>query len=147
MWMFLEDVLFYWSHSSLHDPRLYWIHKKHHEYNIAVTIAATYAHPLQFIFGNAIPAGLGYHLLVKVTPVHYVTIIAWLTFRLFETCEGHSGYDWSWGQMSFIPWKLGPDYHDFHHSHNVGNFGSMFGFWDTFMKTNQEYRKFKLKSS
>ena len=53
-----------------------------------------------------------------------------------ETCEGHSGYDWSWGQMSFLPWKLGPDYHDFHHSQNIGNFGSMFGFWDTYMKTN-----------
>lgn len=86
MWMFLEDILFYWSHSSLHNPKLYWIHKKHHEYNIAVTIASTYAHPLEFIFGNAIPTGIGYHLLAKVTPVHYVTIIAWMTFRLFETC-------------------------------------------------------------
>jgi methylsterol monooxygenase/4-alpha-methyl-delta7-sterol-4alpha-methyl oxidase len=93
-----------------------------------------------------VTTGLGYHLLAKFTPVHYVTIIAWLTFRLFETCEGHSGYDWSWGQMSFIPWKLGPDYHDFHHSQNIGNYGSMLGFWDTIMKTNREYRKFKLKN-
>jgi sterol desaturase/sphingolipid hydroxylase (fatty acid hydroxylase superfamily) len=49
--------------------------------------------------------------------------------------------------MSFIKWKLGSDYHDFHHSHNVGNFGSMFGFWDAFWKTDLEYRKFKIKSN
>lgn len=48
--------------------------------------------------------------------------------------------------MSFLPGKLDPEYHDFHHSHNVGNFGSMFGFWDTIMNTNKEYRKYKLKN-
>ena len=83
--MLVEDLLFYWSHSMLHNPKLYWIHKKHHEYNITVTIAATYAHPLEYLLGNAVPTGLGYHILAKFTPVHYVSIIAWLVFRLFET--------------------------------------------------------------
>lgn len=78
-------------------------------------------------------------------PVHYITIIVWLTLRLMETCDGHSGYDWSWGQLVFIPWKLDGDYHDFHHSKNVGNYGSMFSFWDNYMKSNEIYRKEVLK--
>lgn len=143
--MFVEDTVFFWSHYMLHRPQFYWIHKKHHEYNITLTVASTYAHPLEYIFGNAIPAGLGYHLLSKVMPVHYVTIMAWMFFRLMETCDGHSGYDWSWGQMSFNPWKLGADYHNFHHAKNVGNFGSMFGFWDNLMQTNQAYRDYNEK--
>lgn len=44
--------------------------------------------------------------------------------------------------MSFLPWKLDADYHNFHHEYNVGNFGSMFGFWDNLMSTNWEYRKY-----
>jgi len=34
----------------------------------------------------------------------------------------------------------GPDRHDFHHSHNVGNFGSFFIFWDWICGTDYKYR-------
>ena len=80
--MLVEDVLFYWSHSMLHNPKLYWIHKKHHEYNITMSLAVTYAHPLDYMFGSAVTTGLGYHLLSKFTAVHYVTIISYLIMRL-----------------------------------------------------------------
>ena len=139
--IFFEDLGFYWTHQMLHKPQFYWIHKTHHEYNITLTIASTYSHPIEYFFSNVLPTGYSYHLLAKFTSVHYITIIVWLTLRLIETCDGHSGYDWSWGQLSWIPWKLDPDYHNFHHSQNVGNFGSMFSFWDNIMKTNKEYRK------
>ena len=26
------DTMFYWIHRALHHPKLYWLHKKHHEY-------------------------------------------------------------------------------------------------------------------
>lgn len=99
-------------------------------------MAATYSHPIDYILGS-IATGLGYSLLSKFTGVHYVTIFTYMVIRMLETCEGHCGYDWSWGQMSFLPWKNGPDYHDFHHSQNSGNYGSLFGFWDTIMGTNR----------
>lgn len=143
--MLVQDITFYWSHKTLHHPLLYWIHKKHHEHTTTITLASTYAHPIEYIFGNTLPTGLGYHILSKFSHVHYVTIVIWIIFRSMETCDGHSGYDWTWSQMAFNPWKLGPDYHDFHHSHNVGNFGSMFGFWDNLLQTNKEYRKYKNK--
>lgn len=138
--------MFYWTHYLFHKPQFYWIHKKHHEYNTTISLAAIYAHPIEHIVSNAIPSGYGYHLLAKVTSVHYVTIMAWLVFRLIETCDGHSGYNWSWGQLQFNPWKLSTEYHDFHHSHNVGNYASMFGFWDSLMGTNKVYYDYKLRS-
>ena len=33
-------------------------------------------------------------------------------------------------------------YHNFHHSHNVGNYGSFFTIWDTLCGTNRHYFKY-----
>jgi sterol desaturase/sphingolipid hydroxylase (fatty acid hydroxylase superfamily) len=63
-------------------------------------------------------------------------------FRIIETCDGHSGYEWSWALSELLPFSAGSAYHNFHHSHNVGNFGSFFKFWDTVFGTNLEYVKF-----
>jgi len=53
--MLCEDFFFYWCHRLLHHPKLYpYIHKIHHEYNITISIAAEYAHPLEFLFGNIV---------------------------------------------------------------------------------------------
>ena len=84
-------------------------------------------------------------LLAQFTKVHLVSIIVWHTFVTLETNEGHCGYNWSWSQLSFFPWKAHPEYHDFHHSHNVGNYISMFSWLDTIMGTNKEFYKYKKK--
>jgi sterol desaturase/sphingolipid hydroxylase (fatty acid hydroxylase superfamily) len=47
--------------------------------------------------------------------------------------------------MAFLPWKLEGDFHDFHHSHSVGNFASMLKLWDAVWGTNKEYMKYKAK--
>ena len=51
VWQFLlflivEDTLFYWGHRMLHHPKLYWIHKHHHEYHQTIGFASQYVHPL-----------------------------------------------------------------------------------------------------
>ena len=78
-------------------------------------------------------------------PVHFATMFIFFTFRLIETCEGHCGYEWSWSTTSFLPFKLDSDYHNFHHAYNIGNYGSMFGFWDNMMGTNKAYAKYTKK--
>ena len=145
--LFMMDMSFYWSHRLLHHPKLYWIHKQHHQYNITITLAATYAHPIEFIFGNIIPYSLGFLILKNFTSVHIVSIIIWNFYGILDTSEGHSGYEWDWCQLSFFPWKLKANYHDFHHTHNSGNFGSSFGLWDTLMGTNKDYWKIHEKQS
>ncbi len=37
--------------------------------------------------------------------------------------------------------------HDFHHSHNIGNFGSFFVFWDWMMGTDQAFNQWKIKEA
>ena len=69
------------------------------------------------------------------TPVHYVTILIWLIFRLLQSYEGHCGYQWTWNILSLFPATVGSDYHDFHHSNNSGNYGSVFVFWDAIFNT------------
>ena len=138
--LFVEDLVFYWVHRSLHHPKLYWIHKKHHEYNITITLAATYAHPIEFVMGNGFPFSIGYVILASFTNVHMVTICCWTVYRYLETCETHSGYEFPWAQMSFLPFKVDTYYHDFHHSMNSGNFCSQYSFWDGIMGTNETYR-------
>ena len=137
----VEDFTFYWSHRFLHHPKLYWIHKKHHEYNISISLAATYAHPLEFFLGNGLPFSLGYMILSYLTDVHLITIFVWTAYRYLETTEGHSGYEFPWAQFTFVPFKLNTNYHDFHHTMNSGNFGSQYCFWDTVMGTNQVYKE------
>lgn len=56
----VEEALFYAVHRILHHPKLYWIHKDHHEYNITITLAAQYAHPLEHLLANTLPGGLGW---------------------------------------------------------------------------------------
>lgn len=55
--------------------------------------------------------------------------------------DGHSGYDFPWAITHLIPFSAGGNYHSFHHSKNVGNFGGALHFMDTFCGTNTYFRK------
>ena len=58
--MICEDLTFHFTHRFLHWKKIYpSIHKIHHTHINTVGIAAEYAHPLEFIFGNLIPSGVG----------------------------------------------------------------------------------------
>lgn len=145
LFMMASELLFYWMHRVVHHPKLYWIHKQHHEYNVTITLAAQYAHPIEHIFANSIPVGIGYKFLSKVYPVHIFTILIWYTMRMFETYDGHSGYNWPWGQSQLLPFSAGGSYHYFHHKQNVENYGAILNLFDTIFDTNKNYYRF-LKS-
>jgi len=139
--MFCEDFFFYWSHRLLHHPKLYpHIHKIHHEYNITISLAAEYSHPLEFLFGNLLSTNSGPKILGG--RVHFVTYCIWIIMRLMETTDGHCGYEFSWSPYRLLPLSGSSIYHNFHHSHNVGNYGSFFTIWDTLCGTNSHYFKY-----
>ena len=72
----VEDASFYWSHRTLHTPYFFSkIHKVHHEYYNSISIAAIYAHPLEYLFGNIVPTALGFTLLGSRT--HFATVLMW----------------------------------------------------------------------
>lgn len=135
-WLF-NDFFFYWSHRALHTKALYKYHKQHHEYNGTIGFAAEYAGVIETIFSNQFPT-LGYCLLSGVS---FPVTLMWVAWRLEQTYEGHSGYsflDTPLGRIGLLN-GLSAEYHDYHHSRNMGNFGG--GFWDHVCATNTEWLK------
>jgi sterol desaturase/sphingolipid hydroxylase (fatty acid hydroxylase superfamily) len=124
----IEDTLFYHVHRGLHSwPWLYKrVHKLHHRYYYSVSIAAEFAHPLEFLLGNAIPFTLGPLLL----GAHLYTMLAWVVFRIGETVDGHSGFDFPFSPFRLLPFAGSATGHDLHHSKNTGNYESFLCFWE-----------------
>lgn len=71
--------------------------------------------------------------------MHFTTAFLWHALRGLESVEGHSGYEFSWSIFRVLPFGSDFAYHAYHHSHNVGNFCSIFTIWDTVFKTNSVY--------
>lgn len=131
-----EDLIFYHTHRLLHWKSLYpWVHKWHHQFYHSIGIASECAHPLEFFLGNLVPVLAG-PLLVRA---HVFTFWVWLTVRIFETIDAHSGYDFAWSPARLTPWANSTAAHDFHHAHNRGCYGSMFTVLDTLYGTDAEF--------
>jgi len=138
--MMCEDLTFHFSHRMLHHKSIYpYIHKIHHQHRVTVSIAAEYAHPLEFVFGNLVPAAIGQALLGHRT--HIAVTFAWNFVRSAESIEGHCGYEFPWSPFRLLPFGSDYGYHAYHHSHNIGNYSSFFTIWDTVFNSNKTYYK------
>ena len=127
------DCLFYWGHRLLHVGPLYrWIHKQHHKFYVSIGFAAEYAHPIELLLCNVVP--------VVFAPVvfkyHYFVFCLWIAIAIMGTVSGHSGIS--------SPFAEENGFHDFHHSANVGNYGSM-PHWDRLFGTDKAWREHKAK--
>jgi sterol desaturase/sphingolipid hydroxylase (fatty acid hydroxylase superfamily) len=71
--------------------------------------------------------------------LHAFFYYAWLALRIFKTTDNHAGYDFPWSPFGIIPGTSPGLYHDFHHSHNIGNYSTFLTFWDTVFGTNKVY--------
>lgn len=96
---------------------------------------------------------------------HLFTVMLFLVVRLAETIDVHSGYEVRVRTRARalsprvhshahaqLPWSFfnlldGPRRHDYHHSHNVGNFGTCFHLWDTLLGTDEAYLKSRAKKA
>ncbi len=139
IFLLIEDFSFYWLHRALHTPFLYkHVHKMHHTFKQPNGWAVAYAHYLEYIFVNATGVFLGPILLKS----HVITMWIWIVVRLLEGVDGHSGYDFWFSPFRYFPFRPGANVHDYHHSHNIGNYGSFFTFWDKLCGTDMSYRDY-----
>lgn len=136
----LEDFFFYFSHRLLHLPFFYKrIHKIHHEFNNPINIFNVHTHWVEFIIGNMIPLfgsamALGRHM-------HISTLIGFICFRLGESNEVHSGFEFPWSPYKILPISNDSAFHNYHHIKNIGNYGTFFTFWDWYFGTSNRYNK------
>ncbi|KAJ7074642.1 hypothetical protein C8F01DRAFT_1101287 [Mycena amicta] len=144
---FFEDLFHFLAHRALHYGPLYRnIHKLHHKYSAPFGLAAEYAHPAEVailglgtIGGPLVFAAFNPHVL------HIFTVYVWITLRLFQAIDAHSGYDFPWSLQHIIPFWAGADLHDFHHMAFTNNYATSFRWWDRIFGTDTKYRAYRQK--
>ncbi|KAL4444717.1 hypothetical protein ABPG74_015925 [Tetrahymena malaccensis] len=139
--LFFHDFCFYWSHRFFHQKFIYpYIHKIHHQYYQNVCIAGQYFHPLEFVITILLPT----FMMVKYlgSDLHFSTLCMWIFVMGVNAVEEHSGYDFPWSPFNLSDYNVSAQFHDFHHSHNVGTFGAQFNFYDKLFKTDKEFKQF-----
>jgi sterol desaturase/sphingolipid hydroxylase (fatty acid hydroxylase superfamily) len=140
-----DDTIFYWSHRALHHPAIYkHIHKKHHKFRHTIGIAVEYAHPIEDLMSNTVSTAAGPLILGS----HITVFWFYIGLKMWQSIEAHSGYNppFPISPFSVIDSMDCAPAHDYHHSHNKGNFGGFFIFWDWLMGTDEKYGKFLEKN-
>jgi sterol desaturase/sphingolipid hydroxylase (fatty acid hydroxylase superfamily) len=137
----VDDTLFYWAHRLLHHPRLYkYVHKQHHEFVQPIGLATEYAHLVEDLFCNTLATVAGPLLLRS----HAVVVVGYAGIKLWQSIDAHSGVllPAPLSMFNILPGMDCSCAHDFHHSHNVGNFGGFFMHWDWLCGTDAAYRRY-----
>ncbi|KAF7290609.1 Fatty acid hydroxylase domain-containing protein [Mycena indigotica] len=144
---FFEDMFHYFAHKALHYGPLYkHIHKLHHKYSAPFGLAAEYAHPAEVaILGTGTILGPILFAAYRPHVLHIATVYVWITLRLFQAIDAHSGYDFPWSLQHIIPFWSGADHHDFHHMAFTNNFSTSFRWWDRMFGTDSSYRAYRKK--
>lgn len=131
----IEDTWHYFLHRLLHHKKIYkYIHKIHHEFQAPFGMEAEYAHPLETLI-----LGTGFFIGIILLCDHVVLLWAWVTIRLLETIDVHSGYDIPLNPLNLIPFYAGSRHHDFHHMNFIGNYASTFTWWDRIFGTDSQF--------
>ncbi|GFR70706.1 methylsterol monooxygenase 1 [Elysia marginata] len=128
----IEDTWHYFLHQALHDKRIYkYIHKVHHHF--------------QPHFPSTV-LGMGFFWGILLLANHFIILWLWVTVRLFETIDVHSGYDIPYlNVFHLIPFYGGSKFHDFHHYNFNGNYSSTFTWWDKIFGTDAQYKEYCAK--
>lgn len=136
LFFFLEDMWHYWAHRLFHYGIFYkYIHKQHHRYAAPFGLAAEYAHPAETLSLGFGTVGMPILYCLYTKNLHLFTLCLWITLRLFQAVDSHSGYDFPWSLNKFLPFWAGAEHHDLHHHYFIGNYASSFRWWDYYLDT------------
>ncbi|KAG9294692.1 hypothetical protein G9A89_008171 [Geosiphon pyriformis] len=141
-----EDTYHYWAHRLLHYGSFYQIvHKQHHEYSAPFGLTAEYAHPIEVLVLGLGSIGGPLLWVFLTNNLHLFTVFIWISLRLFQTIDAHSGYDFPWSLRHFLPFWAGAEHHDFHHMAFVNCYSTSFRWWDYLCGTDVKYHQYRKK--
>lgn len=136
------------------------IHKLHHKYSAPFGLAAEFAHPAEvLILGTGTIGGPLLYCMFR-SDLHMATVAVWITLRLFQAIDAHSGYgqlpsdpresfsyeissDFPWSLQHILPFWSGADHHDFHHMAFTNNYSTSFRWWDRIFGTDDKYLQYQ----
>lgn len=143
----MEDAWHYCAHRLLHHKSLYkHIHKLHHTYSAPFGLAAEFAHPIEIlILGLGTVGGPLLWCWASGGNMHLITMYIWITLRLFQAVDAHSGYDFPWSLNKIFPLWAGADHHDFHHQAFSECYSTSFRYLDYIFGTDVKYHSFRAR--
>jgi sterol desaturase/sphingolipid hydroxylase (fatty acid hydroxylase superfamily) len=137
----ISELTFYFDHTLMHTRYLYkYVHKWHHEYNQPLAPIAHYLHPVEAALECARFAVVAFILFGS--RIHFISGLFELLQINIVSLQSHSGYAFPWEFWGNFPGTTGADSHDFHHSHNIGNYASSFAFLDYLFGTDKAYKEY-----
>ena len=104
----------------------------------SVGLAVEYAHLAEDLFSNSLSTLAGPIMLGS----HASVVVGYTCMKLWQSIDAHCGMSLP---FPLTPWNVLPGMdcaraHDYHHSHNNGNYGGFFMFWDRVCGTDVKYR-------
>lgn len=123
-----SELWFYCGHRVMHlsDWLYNNVHYLHHQISAPSAVAALYAHPVEHALVNFPTTALGPVLLGG----HASLYVLWTFVATVTVCLDHAGWH--------LPLLPAPEFHDFHHSEGVGNYGAV-GLMDAALRTAEKY--------
>ena len=85
----ISDFLTYWMHRLFHHPKLYFLHKTHHEYMYPLAMGAIYAHPVDYFFVNLLPFTAPIYV---IYPQDYIIKLTVILAVGLTTLQSHGCY-------------------------------------------------------
>jgi len=138
----IHEFGFYWTHRLMHMyPSLYKYHKVHHEYKQNNVLSAQHFHPIDFLISIALPA----ILTTEIVRPHGFAQLQFGLWLLTANFDDHLGYAFPWAAVRWFPWSAGTDAHEYHHSVNMGCYGSKLSLWDWVFGTDNVYNEWRKK--
>jgi sterol desaturase/sphingolipid hydroxylase (fatty acid hydroxylase superfamily) len=138
---FINDFILWFTHVIINHPKLYWIHKPHHEYTDVVSISGEFFHPIEFLI-NSIATVTGPKL--WGSNAHIISYFMWQFTRVYDNIvQNHSGYMLPWRPLGICPFQNGNSFHYWHHDRNIGNFSFNYNFYDRIFGFDSKFQEAK----
>ena len=136
VYLFAQDSWFYWTHRSMHQPKLFRaMHAVHHDSRPPTAWTAMSFHPLESISGAVLIP-----VMVFVVPIHLGSLAVVLTVATIMGVTNHMGWEMfpRWLVHSRLgKWVITASHHERHHEEYQCNFGLYFRFWDRVCETDK----------